>query len=144
MNNPVETTTQLIGHLNRAQKLVEARLNALLEPVGLTCTQHKVLQYLIQSRDPVSLSTLTEALGTVRSNTTQMVDRLVAEGLVERILDPVDRRRVLARVCEVGRTRCEEASRIERQVAGELEDQFSLAQQEELSVLLGRLEKVWD
>jgi DNA-binding MarR family transcriptional regulator len=41
----------------------------------------------------------------VRSNITQLVDRLEADGLVKRIDDPADRRAVRAEVTRLGRER---------------------------------------
>src|SRR5215472_9346517 len=44
-------------------------------------------------------------LSCVRSNVTQLVDRLEADGLVKRIDDPADRRAVRAEVTRLGRER---------------------------------------
>ena len=47
---------------------------------------------------PISLSELAEKLTCVRSNVTQLVDRLEADGLAKRADDPADRRAVRAKV----------------------------------------------
>ena len=54
---------------------------------------------------PISLSELAEKLTCVRSNITQLVDRLEADGLVKRIDDPADRRAVPREVTRLGRER---------------------------------------
>ena len=54
---------------------------------------------------PISLSELAEKLTCVRSNVTQLMDRLEADGLVKRIDDPADRRAVRAEVTRLGRER---------------------------------------
>jgi DNA-binding MarR family transcriptional regulator len=54
---------------------------------------------------PISLSELAEKLTCVRSNVTQLVDRLEADGLVKRTDDPADRRAVRAAVTALGRKR---------------------------------------
>jgi DNA-binding MarR family transcriptional regulator len=55
------------------------------------------------------LSDLAERLSCVRSNITQLVDRLEADGLVRRVDDPADRRSVRAELTRLG---------IEKQAAG--------------------------
>jgi DNA-binding MarR family transcriptional regulator len=60
---------------------------------------------LVSQDRPMSLSELAEKLTCVRSNVTQLVDRLEADGLVNRTDDPVDRRAVRAQVTALGRER---------------------------------------
>jgi DNA-binding MarR family transcriptional regulator len=54
---------------------------------------------------PISLSELAAKLVCVKSNVTQLVDRLETEGLVKRANDPADRRAVRAEVTALGRKR---------------------------------------
>jgi DNA-binding MarR family transcriptional regulator len=62
--------------------------------------------WLLVSQDrPISLSELAAKLVCVRSNVTQLVDRLEMEGLVKRADDPSDRRAVRAEVTALGRKR---------------------------------------
>jgi DNA-binding MarR family transcriptional regulator len=138
-----EKILRLLGLLYRTEKITDGRINTLLQPIRLTCAQHQVLQLLSMAGEPLPLGQIAEKLHTVRSNATQMVDRLVAEGLVERIFDPADRRRVLAQITEEGRRRFEAASQLERHVEQELSDCFSKEEQDQLIMLLSRLEEIW-
>ena len=138
-----ETILRLLGLLHRTEKITDGRINALLQPISLTCAQHQVLKLLIMAQEPLQLGQVAEKLHNVRSNATQMVDRLVAEGLVERIFDPADRRRVLAQITEEGRRRFEAAAQLERQVEQELCVSFSQQERDQLITLLSRLEEVW-
>src|SRR5690242_4867803 len=115
-----EKILRLIGLLHRTEKITDGHISALLQPICLTCTQHQVLKLLIMAGEPLPLGQIAEKLHSVRSNATQMIDRLVAEGLVERIFDPADRRRVLAQITDEGRRRFEAATQLERQVEQEL------------------------
>jgi DNA-binding MarR family transcriptional regulator len=72
-----------------------------------------------------------------------MIDRLTSEGLVERIFDPADRRRVLAQITEEGRRRFEATSQIEAQVEQELYANFTRQERDQLVTLLSRLEALW-
>ena len=53
----------------------------------------------------MSLGELASRLSCVRSNMTQLVDRLEAEGLARRVDDPEDRRGVKAEITALGRQR---------------------------------------
>lgn len=113
MNNPVELDLPvetaaigdgqggMLGLLGVAQVL-QNRLEAALESVGLSVPKYFALQRLVEAGEPVSLSSLALRQRCVRSNITQLVDRLEADGLVKRVDDPADRRAVLATVTSVG------------------------------------------
>jgi DNA-binding MarR family transcriptional regulator len=138
-----ENIVRLIGLLHRTEKITDGHISALLQPISLTCAQHHVLKLLIMAGEPLPLGQIAEKLHSVRSNATQMIDRLVAEGLVERIFDPADRRRVLAQITEEGRRRFEAATQLERQIEQELCASFSQEERDQLITLLSRLEEVW-
>lgn len=138
-----EKISHLISLLHRTEKITDGHINALLQSSGLTCAQHQVLKLLITAGEPLPLGQIAETFHVVRSNATQMVDRLVAEGLVERLFDPTDRRRVLAQITEEGRRRFEAAAHLERQVEHELSVSFSQQEQDQLILLLSRLEEAW-
>ena len=78
------------------------------------------LEQLVRAGEPMSLSALAECRKCVRSNITQLVDRLEAEGLVELVDDPIDRRAVRARVTELGEERYAAGTQAIRGVQAEL------------------------
>jgi len=82
---------------------IECRLDTELGAAGLSTAKFQALDVLVGARKPMSLSDLAGNLKCVRSNVTQLVDRLEADGLVERVTDPSDRRAVRAVVTAVGR-----------------------------------------
>jgi len=94
-------TIQLLGTLHA----VEDRLEAALEPLGLSLAKLGALSHLVTAGEPLPLGTLAERCACVRSNITQLVDRLEAEKLVVRSDDPRDRRSVRAELTEEGRSR---------------------------------------
>ena len=79
-----------------AAHAIEARLEAALDPVGLSLAKFGVLRTLAAAREPMSLSDLAKQLACVRSNITQIVDRLEKDGHVRRRADPADRRGIRA------------------------------------------------
>jgi DNA-binding MarR family transcriptional regulator len=82
---------------------VEARLEAALEPLGLSIAKFGVLSKLVAAGEPLPLGTLAERIACVRSNVTQLVDRLEADRLVRRVSDPGDRRSIRAELTREGR-----------------------------------------
>jgi DNA-binding MarR family transcriptional regulator len=118
---------------------VEGRLEGALGAIGLSLAKLNVLKALADRDEPLPLSHLADRCCCVRSNITQLVDRLEAERLVERLPDPADRRSVRAALTPAGRERHAEAVRIvgetERQVFAGLGEEDRQA----LTRLLGRL-----
>jgi DNA-binding MarR family transcriptional regulator len=91
---------------------VESRLEAALEPIGLSLAKFGVLSKLVAAGEPLPLGTLAERSACVRSNITQLVDRLEADRLVVRTADPHDRRSIRAELTDEGRRRQAEAARV--------------------------------
>src|SRR2546425_10329457 len=84
---------------------LEARVEARLAEVGLSLPKLAALHQLSQAGDSLPLGQLAERLACVKSNVTQLVDRLEADGLVTRAAEPGDRRSRLAGVHEAGEGR---------------------------------------
>jgi DNA-binding MarR family transcriptional regulator len=66
-----------------------------------------VLANLAAAGEPLPLRALAERAACVRSNITQLIDRLEVDRLVLRAPDPVDRRSIRAELTEEGRARYE-------------------------------------
>jgi DNA-binding MarR family transcriptional regulator len=130
-----DLTFRVIG----AAHEVEGRLEGALGAIGLSLAKLNVLKALADTDEPLPLSHLADRCCCVRSNITQLVDRLEAERLVERVADPSDRRSVRAALTATGRERHAEAVRIvgdtEREVFAGLGEEDRQA----LTRLLGRL-----
>lgn len=95
----VSPAIELLGALHS----VEIRLEASLEPLGLSLAKLGLLAKLVEAGAPVPLGTLAGLCACVRSNITQLVDRLEVADLVRRIDDPEDRRQKRAELTEAGR-----------------------------------------
>ncbi|NIA68469.1 MarR family transcriptional regulator [Pelagibius litoralis] len=100
---------QLMFSIVNAGRAVEQRLEEALAPVSLTLTKFGMLLHLVEAGEPLSLSECAKKMSCVRSNITQLMDRLEADGLVQRVEDPQDRRAIRAEVTPLG---------AERQAAG--------------------------
>jgi DNA-binding MarR family transcriptional regulator len=121
--------------LHAADRLHE-RLEAALVAVGLSISKFDAMDQLISADQPLTLGDLAGRLHCVRSNITQLVDRLEAEGLVKRGSCPDDRRSVRAMVTPIGRDRHAAGVTAIRAVQGELADRLDSADRERLVQLL--------
>jgi DNA-binding MarR family transcriptional regulator len=99
---------------------LHGRLEAALEGAGLSGAKYAALEPLARAGEPLTLGELAGRLSCVRSNVTQLVDRLEADGLVERVSDPTDRRAIRARVTPLGVERLAAAQRAVQALQQEL------------------------
>ena len=115
---PPETNSVMLSLLAAAHA-IEARLEQGLASVGLSPAKHAVLSQLARGGEPLTLSELASRVCCVRSNMTQLVDRLEAEGLVRRIDDSGDRRIVRAAITPLGQEREAAGANQVRQIQSE-------------------------
>jgi DNA-binding MarR family transcriptional regulator len=112
----------LLHAAGSAESFVDSRLSA----VGLSLPKLAALDRLMQTGGALPLGQLADRLACVKSNVTQLVDRLEADGLVTREPDPNDRRSRLAVITNAGRQAHEKGAGIhrdaERQLFGALTD----------------------
>ena len=103
---------ELMGALLHSAHALEKRFDEALARVGLSGPKYRALTVLLEAGAPATLSECAEKMSCVRSNITQLMDRLEADGLVQRVGDVSDRRSVRAELSALGR---------ERQAAGAVE-----------------------
>lgn len=88
----------------RVQQILLGRLNALLEPFGLTFPRYEALMLLAFSRTgSLPLGKMSARLQVHRTSMTNLVDGLERAGLARRSPHPTDRRTTLAAITEEGR-----------------------------------------
>src|SRR5262245_2246360 len=105
----------LLGAASSIHDFIESRLSS----VGLSVPRLAALQRLVDAGGSLPLGQLADRLACVKSNVTQLVDRLEAEGLVTRSPDPDDKRSRLARITDPGRQLHEDGARVRRQLEEE-------------------------
>jgi DNA-binding MarR family transcriptional regulator len=105
------TADTLMQELLHAAGALQARLDAAFDAVELTASRFTVLDLLATAAEPLPLSELAARSACVRSNMTQLVDRLEADGLVRRVPDPHDRRSILAELTAAGAAKRKEGAR---------------------------------
>jgi DNA-binding MarR family transcriptional regulator len=102
-----------VTSLMRAQQILLARLNALLEPFGLTFARYEALMILFYSRrHSLPLGKMGERLQIHRTSVTNIVDGLERDGFVERMPHERDRRTTLAAITPEGRKVARRATQV--------------------------------
>jgi DNA-binding MarR family transcriptional regulator len=105
MNKRRRPAQDVMWSLLQAAGAVESRLEQALADVGLSGAKLAALTQLVEAGEPISLGELAAQCACVRSNITQLVDRLESEKLVKRVDDPDDRRSLRAAITPLGRER---------------------------------------
>src|SRR6476619_608816 len=86
-----------------ASSVLESRVETRLGDIGLSLAKLAALSRLAEAGGSLPLGQLAERLSCVKSNVTQLVDRLEADGLVSRTADSADRRSRLAVLTDDGK-----------------------------------------
>ncbi len=123
----------------RIAQAIEERLGARLEGADLSVAKYSALKHLALADEPLSLSEMAARLVCVRSNISQLVDRLEADGLVRRVEDPRDRRCVRAALTDLGRERQADGAHRLEEVREEIVEILSEVDRGALERALARL-----
>ncbi|HEY0673675.1 MAG TPA: MarR family transcriptional regulator [Longimicrobiales bacterium] len=121
---------------------IQDRLEAALEPTGLSLAKLGALRHLAEANEPLPLGQLAERIACVKSNVTQLVDRLESDELVRRVPDPSDRRSVRAEITDEGRLKYQAGIEALSVAEDELVAELALSDQDQLLQLLTRLASV--
>ncbi|WP_372791332.1 MarR family winged helix-turn-helix transcriptional regulator, partial [Paraconexibacter sp.] len=93
-----------ITSIVRAQQLLLSRYDELLKPFGITFARYEALMLLLFTRaGELPVGKIGERLQVHRSSVTNAVDKLAADGLVQRVPHPTDGRASLIRITDRGR-----------------------------------------
>jgi DNA-binding MarR family transcriptional regulator len=126
--------------LLHAAGAAESHVEGRLAVVGLSLPKLAVLHHLVLAGEALPLGELAGRLACVKSNVTQLIDRLEADGLVRRAPDPNDRRSRLAVLTASGLKAHDEGSRIQLEAEQELFGALTLEESRQLAAMLGKLD----
>ena len=111
-----------------------------LKPFEVSLQQFNVLRILRgQKGNPANLSTLNDRMVSRMSNTTRLVDKLIAKGLVHRNTCPENRRKVEIRLTDKGMESLNAMDRAVDAAEKKLMGSFTEGQLRELNDLLDRV-----
>jgi DNA-binding MarR family transcriptional regulator len=119
--------------------LIQERSSQALSRIDLSYPKYEVLKHLHAAGEPVTLGALAEGQSCARSNITQLVDRLEADGLVRRVADPDDRRSIRAELTTLGEARALEGKVEMERVIASIEGRLDEGERAQLVSLLQKL-----
>lgn len=135
---PRGAPTGLLAVLHAAHA-AEAEVESKLNEVHLSMAKLMALKALSEAGESLPLGQLAQRLSCVKSNITQLVDRLEADGLVARKLDSNDRRTKLAVLTAAGRRACDEGTRVQQDVERALLKRLTRGEASMLETLISKI-----
>jgi DNA-binding MarR family transcriptional regulator len=117
---PIAPATSATFTFIQASACVTEFVDARLSTVGLSIPKLAALQRLVDAGGSLPLGQLAGRLACVKSNVTQLIDRLEADGFVSREPDPSDKRSRLAVITSAGRAAWERGAALQRAAEQEL------------------------
>jgi MarR family transcriptional regulator, organic hydroperoxide resistance regulator len=106
--------------------------------VGLTTPQFHILM-MVKEKGPCKVTTLAELMGVKPSAISVMIDKLVAQGLVDRQHQENDRRVVMLSITDTGNQTLEQMSQQSNEIIG---GYFNVCTPEEIEKMIQTLEKI--
>jgi DNA-binding MarR family transcriptional regulator len=102
---------EAVTNVMRVQQILQSAVDESLRPHGLTFARYEALVLLsFSSRDSLPMRLMGERLQLHPTSITNIVDRLEADGLAQRLPHPSDRRTTLVALTSMGRKRLQEAT----------------------------------
>lgn len=126
----------LITMILHVGDMVEDELDHNLSSIGLSITQLSALDNISRNKNPIALSELATQKACVKSNITQLIDRMESKGLVKRRRSEKDRRKVLTVITSKGEQLYHKGMEILKATENEMLSRLSDRQKEKLAHLL--------
>ena len=118
---------------------VEKEVQRRFVDLGMTLPRFDVLAALDRNPDGITMGALSQALLVSNGNVTQLVQKLVRDGLVEMHKPPRDRRSSIVRLTEAGRDQFAKLARAHQDWIDEMIGGLDFTQRERIYVALGVL-----
>ena len=131
---------ELTERVMRVAHLIRRSAMAGLAPLDLTPAQSRALRTIYKSEQPIRMGELAATLGVVPRSATGLVDALQESGLVERTVDPSNRRSVLVTLTDRGQDRQRAMSEARAAAGDGLFGALTADERRTLAELLGRVQ----
>ena len=129
-------STRLLQFSKQFKKFYSYQFSPILERTGLSMREVDVLLFLANNPDYDTARDITEFRGLAKSQVSQAVDLLAAEGLLLRTPDLADRRVVHLSITEDGEPLAQEILEVQAQCVQELLSGLTKDQVAQLSMIL--------
>jgi DNA-binding MarR family transcriptional regulator len=115
-----EVTGRLADQLLRLSRRLHRAQRRLLEPLGITPAQARLLRTLAHCDEPPRMADLAQRLDVVPRAVTTLVDALEEQELLRRVPDPHNRRVIRIELCDGGRRALADLRHARRTAAAEI------------------------
>lgn len=100
---PLSASKRAVLNLTYTQKLLSDQIQGILKPYDISSEQFNVLRILRgQKGNPANMNLIQERMIAKTSNTTRLVDKLLAKELVTRKVCPANRRKIEVGITQKG------------------------------------------
>lgn len=123
-----ELTDTIAGEMHRAIARAVLVNDRIARHLGVGVVDLQVISTLMLSESPLTAGVISAQTELPTSTTTRVIDRLEAEGLVSRSVDPEDRRRVVVALLPEARRRMDEPLQRIHELIGEVDAGYSVAE----------------
>ncbi|GAA0434721.1 MarR family transcriptional regulator [Virgibacillus sp. AGTR] len=137
-NATTDTINKIEKRMRYISGIIKQKGRQILNNYPITSPQFIALQWLLEEGD-LTIGELSNRISLAFSTTTDLVDRMENNNLVERVRDAKDRRVVRIHVLEKGKTIIHEVIEKRQQYLGNVLENFSEEQVEDLHELLSYL-----
>ncbi|MET3207903.1 UNVERIFIED_CONTAM: DNA-binding MarR family transcriptional regulator [Paenibacillus sp. PvR008] len=137
MNTSVKEVEKFQYLILAVQRQGNRMFNALLNKTGVTPSYAEVIRVL-ELRQPLTLKDLGNLLICETGSPSRLVERMVKDGWIEKMIHPEDSRFVLLKLTIKGQETAEKVKIIEGEVYGRIEEKLS---EEEMQVINDKLGK---
>lgn len=143
MSKEPTTTTDAIAETEKTLRVISSIIKKngrkILHHYPITSTQFIALQW-VTDRGNLTIGELSKKIGLAFSTTTDLVDRMEKNDLVERVRDDKDRRVVRIQVLDKGINIIKEVVKKRQEYVGTVMESFSVEQMKEINKVLHVLE----
>lgn len=129
-------STRLLQFSRQVKKFYSYQFTPLLESSGLSMREIEVLLFLINNPDYDTARDITEFRGLSKSQVSQAVDLLAAEGLLLRTPDTMDRRMVHLSITQEGEPLARAAQKVQAACGERLLEGLTPEQAAQLRIIL--------
>ncbi len=133
------SAAELTERVLRVAHLIRRASMSTLAPFGLTPAQSRALRTISTAGGPIRMGELASTLGVVPRSATGLVDALESAGLVERTVDPDNRRSVLVQLTDRGHAVQQQMSDARKAAGAGIFEPLTDDERSQLAELLGRV-----
>ena len=133
------TPADLTERVMRVAHLIRRAAMSTLAPLNLTPAQSRALRTISRAAAPIRMGELAAMLGVVPRSATGLVDALESAGVVERTVDPDNRRAVLVRLTPRGQAVQQQMSDARAAAGAGIFEPLNDGERRQLAELLARV-----